>query len=662
MLNNTLGRASQRALVQIIHRMPLDDMDNTSRHLIYKVNQETLEALLHSVEVPTIDGGIFTWHFLHPAKLIQYLMGQSSVLQAAWAAALRRNPPSLQRPWRALVGYDEFSPGRQLKVDNRRKVMVLSFTFLELGKLALRSDNMWITPVIIRTFEMNQVQGGWAYLFRVFMRQFLLGTDGGLLTSGVHLVVFGESVLLFSRLSNIISDGDGLRLLSSWRGACAIKPCFKHTNVVGKRSDLARRDPGIVDITCSDHTKFVLASKGYLENLMDIILEAEVQRDTGLMKASRYDTLLVASGFWPSNGILADRELRAHVKLATMANYDWVHTMFQDGVMTTEMWLLLSTCEQRNPPLLSFEGLEAFFKSGWGWPRQSKAKMQLLCRLFDGYRSRSCHKAEKLKGSSSETMGAYSLLRHFFETKLRNQPEIELQMDSFMRCCYIVDAILELKKGLTSRADSVRTLRRCLREYMDAHIRAYGTDNIRPKMHWLWDIIDQFEADFDVFDSLIVERIHLRIKKGCDPIENTRSFERSALAAYLHTHAKSLKDATPLGNQLRGRQQALPDHPEIHIADEMIAEGIMLRIGDIVLENPAAAEGGVASRAGEIKACLVENGEFFVVLRPAKVLGRISASSGAYRFEGPLKLSDPARLELAVAWYWVEGDIVVLEK
>ena len=88
--------------------------------------------------------------------------------------------------------------------------MVLSFTFLELGKLALRSDNMWITPVIIRTFEMNQVQGGWAYLFRVFMRQFLLGTDGGLLTSGAQLEVFGESVLLFSRLSNIISDGDGL--------------------------------------------------------------------------------------------------------------------------------------------------------------------------------------------------------------------------------------------------------------------------------------------------------------------------------------------------------------------------------------------------------------------------------------------------------------------
>ena len=79
-------------------------------------------------------------------------------------------------------------------------------------------------------------------------------------------------------------------------------------------------------------------------------------------------------------------------------------------------------------------------------------------------------------------------------------------------------------------------------------------------------------------------------------------------------------------------------------------------------DQAAAAEGGVASRAGEIKACLVENGEFFVVLRPAKVLGRISASSGAYRFEGPLKLSDPARLELAVAWYWVEGDIVVLEK
>ena len=86
---------------------------------------------------------------------------------------------------------------------------------------------------------------------------------------------------------------------------------------------------------------------------------------------------------------------------------------------------------------------------------------------------------------------------------------------------------------------------------------------------------------------------------------------------------------------------------------------MMLRIGDFVLENLTPAGGGAA---GEVKACLMEDGEFFVILRPAKLIHRISVSSATYRFEGPLKVSDAVRLELAVAWYWVDGDIVVLAK
>ena len=85
---------------------------------------------------------------------------------------------------------------------------------------------------------------------------------------------------------------------------------------------------------------------------------------------------------------------------------------------------------------------------------------------------------------------------------------------------------------------------------------------------------------------------------------------------------------------------------------------MMVRIGDFVLLNTPAGGG----EAGEVKACLMEDGEFFVILLPAKLIHRLSVSSATYRFEGPLKVSDAVRVELAFAWYWVGGDVAVLER
>ena len=58
-LHNTMGGVSQRSLTDIINRLLADDIGTISRRSIYSINQESLEALLHSVEVSTIDGGVF---------------------------------------------------------------------------------------------------------------------------------------------------------------------------------------------------------------------------------------------------------------------------------------------------------------------------------------------------------------------------------------------------------------------------------------------------------------------------------------------------------------------------------------------------------------------------------------------------------------------------
>ena len=65
------------------------------------------------------------------------------------------------------------------------------------------------------------------------LERFLVG-PAGLLTVGLPLQIVGSHRLLFARLANLLSDGDGHRMGLDWKGASSLKPCFKHVNVLMK--------------------------------------------------------------------------------------------------------------------------------------------------------------------------------------------------------------------------------------------------------------------------------------------------------------------------------------------------------------------------------------------------------------------------------------------
>ena len=70
-------------------------------------------------------------------------------------------------------------------------------------------------------------------MLAVFLRRHLLGADG-LATEGCPLTVDGRDVLLYAKLTNLLSDGEGLMKALSWKGAAGVKPCCKHHNVYKK--------------------------------------------------------------------------------------------------------------------------------------------------------------------------------------------------------------------------------------------------------------------------------------------------------------------------------------------------------------------------------------------------------------------------------------------
>ena len=93
--------------------------------------------------------------------------------------------------------------------------------------------------------RLYKVDGGWSYMMRLFVERILYGPSG-MSTVGVPLLIGGQERLLFAKLTNLLSDGDGHRMGWDWRGAASLKPCWKHFNVFRKDSGLAHRMPGSV--------------------------------------------------------------------------------------------------------------------------------------------------------------------------------------------------------------------------------------------------------------------------------------------------------------------------------------------------------------------------------------------------------------------------------
>jgi len=253
-----------------------------------------------------VDGSHIDWEFADPNRLLAEAVDHSPGLAAMVSDAVRRSPPSMAHPWSLIVGFDEFVPGNKLQSDPRRKAMVLSFTFRELGPAAMSSAIAWHTPVVLRTHILGQVAGGWSHLLARYLKKQLLGPSG-LATAGMPLMLNGQVVVIFAKLTNLLSDGDGLRQAFSWKGASGLKPCFKHFNVFNKNTDLAARDPGYVEIACHDFHAFRSWNPAQLAKMVDLLGAAAARVSAGTMTKAQFTELEMTLGLnYNPLGLLVD--------------------------------------------------------------------------------------------------------------------------------------------------------------------------------------------------------------------------------------------------------------------------------------------------------------------------------------------------------------------
>ena len=633
-------------LLQKLSDLEILEAEVPNRQSAQLASLEVFAQVRHLERLTLENGKTFDWEMCEPNLLLAYYVGNCAGMRSVFEAAARRRPCNANNPWSLVVAFDEFSPGKQMKSDNLRKVMNLSFSFLELGSRALSTDVAWVTPVVVRHSVIREVAGGWCHMLRQYLRLHLCGPTG-IATAGTPLHLNGKPFVLFAKLTHLLADCDGFQYALAWRGTSSTKPCPRHWNVLMKGSPLQTR-PGYVDITCADSRAFKSASAQDIVDYVDLVHLAQERYNAGAMSKEAWTEVQQVCGFGPSpTGVLTCPMLRRQFSIADVLTSDWMHNALQDGTVTIEAFLFISEAAEFGA---SRQELESYMRSAFKFPRHLRAKGNDLYRVFNEYR----FSESKLRVAASEMLTLYSLLRHYVDTRVEDHPALAAKRASFYAACATLDIILRAKRGLVPLIDAGRHLRAALDEHMQKHIAAYGKEYIRPKHHLMYDVAEQMLRDGSLQDGIlldmfIVERTHLNVKAIANNIDNTSSFERSVLSGLMIQQTRRLSEAVSL-QSLTGSVRPFPGFPMARCSTSLCVDGRVFSVGDVAI---------CGGSAGVIVACAEEGHDFFVVAEEMVLERRCSLHSQTWRRRGSSVVWSADRLEQVMAWI-PEGNLMTV--
>ena len=300
---------SCQSILRIMREVGIDGDRPVTKYEMDKMYGERLRHVIHKEPLIDVKGNPMRWNFCEPGKLLQYMVETCPRLMEIYAEAANMH----RGEWSCIVTFDEMVPGDKLKSNNHRKSMSLCFSFVELGRRFLVIPCVWIFPVFVRASLYNAVEGGWSNFLRIYLQRQFLGANA-LSTSGVPLMLFGQPFLLTAKLVHLLSDGDGLRSALNWKGAQSLRCCWYHWNCIKRGSTVVEHSAELVDITCTDHTRFKLQTDAQLDDAIALVEAAAKRYAADAMTKELYNNICMSKGLnYNKHGVLFDPKVRKMV-------------------------------------------------------------------------------------------------------------------------------------------------------------------------------------------------------------------------------------------------------------------------------------------------------------------------------------------------------------
>ena len=453
--------------------------------------------IAQTVDVATTDGGTMRLLVAHPLALLWHAVRVARPFANFVQARLSEHPASAVQPWRLVLYADEVVPGNQLSHDNRRKVWVVYYSFLEFGPAALAREESWFCLMTKRSSEVAKVSGGMGQIYGKLVKLFH-GNVHDIATTGLVFNNTDGSVMrVFSRLAMFVQDGGAHKVTWHCKGDAGTKMCMLCRNLYSQKSEIVDED-GSNLLTCS------LIHESDLDFATDDDIRGSVRRlaaKHASEPAAVFAKWSQAIGFrHEPHSMLLDPTLDTVVFPAKQFVHDWMHCIFVHGCFNTIAYLVLEACLAdgiRNV----YELLHNYVGE---WVLPTRVGSPTLKEMFSKKRATSSRKAKHLKCTASEGLSVYPMMAYFCRKVLLRAGRCVAVATAFVELAGTVDLLAVVPLGLVTgnmlRGQVAKLLQACL----DAGWAAY----MHPKFHWLVHIPMHLETFGTLPTCWVHERKH----------------------------------------------------------------------------------------------------------------------------------------------------------
>lgn len=628
----------------ILKALAVVGIDDLNRWDLRKALAASSTILTTRIDLPLVKGGSFSWVVARPQELLPYCYRECHGFRIIMDETLSRQPAALAKPWRLILYCDEITPGDPLRPDNKRKLSAFYISWLELGPF-LRYEEAWLTIGILRPSIVKHIAGRFSGAVRCLLRSMFMCADS-LHTSGALV----GGALFFCRYHRMIMDEAAGKSVWMVKGASGIRSCISCKNVVklGSADDpsLASFDADgyLVDISCCDDSKFDEMVEGDLARAFDEL--SALRTAPGITKAMFGKAEKAYGIAFDPHCLLADVPMRT---LVTDVSYtrDPMHVMLSGGVANTELFLVLQAV-QSCFPLFRYSTMKEFCNAAWTSPGTRKT----LSEAFSDGREAASKKDEMFKGSASEILSVYPLVRRFLETLVPSDA-IPKQKSSFFAMCAVLDSMQACKVAFDEGLPVAMRLE--IRNFFRLHLEAYGRRHIRPKHHYMFHMLRQPTEDKIWLDCFVHERKHQLTKGLAEVVRNTSDFEKSVLLAVLNATVENLRTVS-----------ASMLVPPVAESNELtIALGMRCLVSHSMKWNFTTYSSGDVLMVGNgglmIEACLEVGGNLLALARRLVFINQLSSTASTWRVAEQVVVEMHGVFRPAQHWHKNSaGDLVVL--
>ena len=541
-----LPHTSASALSAILKEVDSSGMPDIHNRRALQVARDMTMAIetpygpiVQDVQLELENGGRMALKVVHPFAMLWLLFSTVNSFSSLLDARIVDRPPSFDNPWSLALYSDEVTPGNVLAHEVKRKTQVVYMSFLELGPLALASEDAWMCITAKRSNTLKDVKGGMAQVFGAILKLMFPSEGTSMSDGGVTLQsARGTQLRFHARLAMFLQDGAAHKFTWHCKGDAGSKLCMLCKNLFTSASGVCQEDDLDLlrcDVIYADDLE--LASD---RELIQLVRDLNIRRLTD--DAAAFKVRQQAYGFtWKSYNLLTDPVLRGTMRPTTQFAHDWMHTLFVSGVFNTVLFIVLERTRATTKAIYS---LAHGYVSQWRWPKHLNVSSISDCLAPS--RRQVYVKDGRFKCTASEALSLYSVLAVFLQTVCVASDIAVGACAVYFALCDVIDCIIGSQYGRTTPEQ----LMHAVHLFMQMFVTEFGFDKAHSKFHWLLHLGYELRTYGTLLSCFVHERKHRMVKRYAQDVKNTLHFEATVLHEVTSHHIQQLTSFVSLNFEI----------------------------------------------------------------------------------------------------------------